>query len=194
MTAPRPAAPEENVISGGLFALLALPVGVVVVTLLSSIGFVASIVGYLVAIAAVWLYRRGSGGAISRVGAWTVTGIVVLTLLIGIWLSMVVTFAGGLGKLSNIGIPQFWTQFGEAFPANVNSNILFIALVLVFGLLGAFRTLGRAFAVARQTPGPVGLTAQSSTLPAAPSTYHDDIDASPTGSADDRTAPPNTGN
>lgn len=194
MTAPRPAAPEENVLAGGLFALLALPVGVVVVTLLSSVGFVASIVGYLVAIAAVWLYRRGSGGAISRVGAWTVTGIVLLTLLLGVWVSMVVTFAGGLGHLSTIGIPEFWPQFGAAFPANVSSNILFISLVLVFGILGAFRTLGRAFAVARQTPGPANLAGQSMVLPMAPSSYHDDIDAPPTGSADDRTAPPSAGN
>ena len=51
-----------------------------------------------------------------------------------------------------------------------------------------------AFTVARQTDNPTNLTGQSMTLPPAPATYHDDIDAAPTGSADDKTAPPTTGN
>jgi hypothetical protein len=66
--------------------------------------------------------------------------------------------------------------------------------VFAFGALGAFRILGRAFATARQTAAPANLTGQSTTLPPAPATYHDDIDAPPTGSADDKTAPPTAGN
>jgi hypothetical protein len=190
MTAVRPQGQPENVLAGGLLAVLALPVGVVVLALISSIGFIASIVGYLVAFSAVWLYRRGSGGIISRVGAWVVTGIVVLTLLIGIWVSLVLGAAGGLGELGVLSNPRFWSLFNEDFPSLVGGNILFIALILVFGALGSFRVLGRAFATARQTPNPSNITGLSTTLPPAPQTYHDDIDAPPTGSADDKTAPP----
>jgi hypothetical protein len=183
----------ENVVSGALLALLALPLGVIVLALLSSIGFVASIVGFLVAFAAVWLYRRGSGGVISRVGAWVVTGVVLLTLLVGIWVSLVVSAAGGLGSLGVLSDARFWPLFNEHFGELVGESGLFILLVLAFGVLGSFRVLRRAFATARQTPGPANLTGQSTTLPPAPTTYHDDIDSAPTGSADDKTAPPTTG-
>lgn len=195
MTAPttQPHAQPENVIGGGLFALLAIPVGVIALTLLWSIGFIASIVGFLVAFSAVWLYLRGSGGVISRVGAWLVTAIVVFALAFGLWVAMVVDYAHGLGHLSNIGLGDFWAQFNADFSDNVNSSILSIILVFVFGALGAFRTLGRAFATARQTDAPANLTGQPTTLPPAPATYHDDIDAAPTGSADDKTTPPSTG-
>ncbi len=193
MSVPRTNQIPENVIAGALFALVALPVGVVVIVLLSSINFVASIAGYLIAFLAVWLYRRGSGGVISRVGAWTVTGIVVLTLLVGIWLSLVVGFAGGLGSLGNLNDPTFWAQFNTQFPTLLNQNILFVVLIFVFGAIGSVRILGRAFATARQTAGPTNLMGQSTTLPPAPVTYHDDIDAAPTGSADDKTAPPSSG-
>jgi hypothetical protein len=193
VTAVRPQGQPENVLGGALLALLAVPVGVVLLALLSSIGFVASIVGFLVAFAAVWLYRRGSGGAISRAGAWIITGIVILTLLLGVWVSLVVAFARGLGHLANIGLPDFWPQFNANLPDDINSNIFFLVLILLFGALGSFRILGRAFATARQTPNPANLTGQSTSLPAAPQIYHDDIDAPPTGSADDKTTPPTTG-
>ncbi|HEY1529465.1 MAG TPA: hypothetical protein VGF80_01485 [Galbitalea sp.] len=188
-TTPTQAQPE-NVLGGSLLALLAIPVGVAALVLLWSIGFVASIVGFLVAFSAFWLYRRGSGGLVSRVGAWTVTLIVVVTLALGLWLSLVIDFAGGLGHLGNLGYPDFWTQFGSKFGVLVKEDVLSIVLVFVFGALGSFRILGRAFSTARQVPHPANLTGQSTTLPPAPTTYHDDIDAAPTGSADDKTAPP----
>jgi hypothetical protein len=186
MSAPRTNNLPENVLSGALFAVIALPLGVVVIALLSSINFVASIAGYV-------LYRRGSGGVISRVGAWTITGIVLVTLLVGIWVSLVVSFAGGLGHLGNLNDPTFWSQFGTQFPTLVNQNVLFILLIVVFGALGSFRILGRAFATARQSAPPANLTGQFTSLPPAPTTYHDDIDAPPTGSADDKTTPPSAG-
>jgi hypothetical protein len=196
MTAPisQPQAQPENVLGGAILSLLAIPVGVIALTLLWSIGFVASIVGFLVAFAAFWLYRRGSGGAISRSGAWIITGVVVFTIAFGLWVAMVVGFAGGLGHLGNLGLAGFWPQFNDHFGDLLSENVLSILLVFVFGALGAFRILGRAFATARQTASPANLTGQSATLPPAPATYHDDIDAAPTGSADDKTAPPTTGN
>jgi hypothetical protein len=193
MTAQRPTGQPENVIAGFLFALLAIPVGVVALTLLWSVGVVLGLVGFLVAFCAFWLYRRGSGGVISRVGAWTILAIVLFTLAFGLWVAMVVDYSHGVGHLDNLGNPTFWPQFNHDFPDNVSNSVLPIVLVFVFGAFGSFRVLGRAFAIARQTPNPTNLTGQSTTLPPAPTTYHDDIDAPPTGSADDKTAPPTAG-
>jgi hypothetical protein len=196
MTNARPQAPDENIVAGSILALLAIPVGVVLLVLLSSIGVFASIVGFAVSFAALWLYRRASGGIISRIGAWIVTLIVLATLLLGIWASMVVAFAGGLGKLSNIGLPGFWDQFGRDLPANI--NWLFVVLVLVFGILGSFRMLGRAFATAHvpASPNPTAGfydAAANGTTTIAPTLYQNDVDAPPTGSADDKLPPPTTG-
>jgi len=193
MSTPTNQQQPENVIGGAILALLAIPVGVIALTLLWSIGFIASIVGFLVAFCAFWLYRRGSGGQISRAGAWIITAIVVFSIAFGLWVAMVVDFADGLGHLGNIGMPGFWPQFNDHFSDIVGANVLAIVLVFAFGALGAFRILGRAFATARQTSAPANLTGQSTTLPPAPTTYHDDIDAAPTGSADDKTAPPTAG-
>jgi hypothetical protein len=197
VTASQPNARTENVLGGALLALLAIPVGVVVLALLSSIGFIASIVGFLVAFSAVWLYRRGSGGFISRAGAWIVTAIVLGTLILGIWVDLVVTFAHGLGHLGNIGLDGFWPQFNKDLPANLSQNVLFIVLILAFGALGAFRTIGRAFAISRATAGPGASGSGSATNPgsstSATTTYRNDVDAPPTGSADDRTTPPSAG-
>src|ERR1700761_6416271 len=122
MTDPRPQQPVENVLGGALLALLAVPLGVVILVLIASIGFVASIVGFVVAFAALWLYRRGSGGIISRSGAWIVTAIVVVTLLVGIWAVEVVDFARGIGHLDNLNAPGFWDQFNQDLPANLGSD------------------------------------------------------------------------
>jgi hypothetical protein len=188
-----PVVPNEDVVRGGLFALLAIPVGVILLTLLSSIGFIASIVGWVVAFCALWLYRRGSGGFISRVGAWTVTAIVVVSLLIGIWASLVVTLAGGLGQLSVIGDPRFWPLFSSNFGTLLNQNLLFVILVLAFGALGAFRTLGRAFATARQPRTQEQIFGQAPTGTVYPTSYQNDVDGAPSGSADDKTKPPTSG-
>jgi hypothetical protein len=193
MTAQQPNPPVENVVGGALLALLAIPVGVVVLALLSSIGFIASIVGFLIAFSAVWLYRRGSGGRISRTGAWIVTAIVLGTLLLGIWVSMVVTYAHGIGHLGNIGLDGFWPQFNADFPGNVSANILFIVLVLVFGAIGAFRTLGRAFATARVAGPSSRADATSTSAESTTTVYRNDVDAPPTGSADDKLPPPSAG-
>ena len=65
--------PSENVQRGVIFALIVLPLGIVAWDILWSVGFVASIVAFGVAWAAVRLYRIGSGGRITRSGAIAVT-------------------------------------------------------------------------------------------------------------------------
>jgi hypothetical protein len=194
MTNARPQAPLENVGAGAILALLTIPIGVIIVALIASIGVFGGIVGFVVAFCAVALYRRGSGGIISRNGAWTVTAIVVATILLGIWVSMVVSFAHGLAHLGNIGLPQFWPQFNHDFPALLSQDGLFIVLVLAFGILGAARTLRRAFVTAHVSPSPTatyGSSSESTTI--TPTAYRNDVDGAPTGSADDKTAPPTLG-
>ncbi|MES1169149.1 MAG: hypothetical protein ABUL47_00505, partial [Leifsonia sp.] len=74
MTQPAPASepmslPSENLQRGVIFALIALPAGVIAWDLLWSFGFIASIVSFGIAYLAARLYRFGSGGRISRSGA-----------------------------------------------------------------------------------------------------------------------------
>jgi hypothetical protein len=194
MTNARTQAPPENVGVGASLALLTIPIGVVIVVAIVSIGVFASIAGYVLALLGVWLYRRGSGGTISRTGAWIVTGTVVASILVGMWASMVVSFAHGLAHLGNIGLAQFWPQFGQDFPALLSEDALVLVLVLAFGVIGSFRTLRRAFATSRVGGPPkanFGSTFNSTTI--TPTTYMNDVDGAPTGSADDKTAPPTLG-
>lgn len=197
-TTIRPSGSSENVGRGTLFALLAIVVGIVLLTLLTSIGFVAAITGFAVAFSAVWLYRRGSGGVISRTGAWIVTLIVVVSLLLGYWVSMVVEYARGLTHLGNIGLPGFWPAFFHDFPANFQNDLLYFVLTLAFGLLGSFRILRRAFATARPRNSPAIIFGNEPAAPTQaagsiqPTTFQNDVAAPPTGSADDKTAPPSS--
>jgi hypothetical protein len=200
----QPANTNEDVIKGGLFALVAIPLGVILLVLLSSIGFIASIVGFVVAAAAVWLYRRGSGGFISRSGAFVVTGVVVVALLIGIWISIAIDFAGGLGHLGLLGQSEFWDQYWANFGKLVGEEGLFVPLVIVFGALGAFQTLRRAFAIARQPrtqeqifgqqpPTPYTSAPGTTASTIQPTSYQNDVDGPPSASVDDKTPPPTPG-
>lgn len=192
MTAPiAPQHSSENVVRGGLLALIVIPVGVVVWVLIWSVGVVASIVAYAIAFGAVWLYRRGSGGVVTRAGAWTVTAIVAVTLLLGFWIGLAVDYAGGLGNLGYLNNPQFWTLFQTNFGALVKQNLVGLLFALVIGALGTFRVLGRAFATARATST---TTATFGTAPAIihPTTAQLNPDSTGTISSapDDRTPPP----
>lgn len=178
VTAPlTPQRPIENVSRGALLSLLAIPVGVVLWTLIWSVGIVASIVAFVIAIAAVWLYRKGSGGLISRPGAWIVTLVVVFTLLLSFWVGMVVDYAGGLGHLNYISEPRFFAFFNEDFAENFKGDLPSFGLALLFSALGCFRVLGRAFATARATSS---TTSTFGTAPEAPSgAYVPQVDAAP---------------
>jgi hypothetical protein len=156
----------ENVARGALFSVIAIPVGVVLWTLIWSIGFVASIVAFAVAFAAVWLYTRGSGGLISRAGAWIVTGVVIVTLLLSFWVGMVVDYAHGLGHLDYISQPGFFESFGQDFAGNFQQNLPSFGLALLFGALGSYQVIRRAFRTANATSA---TTATFGTAPAAPS-------------------------
>ncbi|HEY4267997.1 MAG TPA: hypothetical protein VGM94_07400 [Galbitalea sp.] len=183
--------PIENVPAGALLSLVAIPLGVILLVLLSSVGIVASLVGFAVAFAGLWLYRRGSGGIISRTGAWVVTAAVIVSLVLGLLASFFVQVIGGLGHLDRINDPAYTKYFGDNLPAILQQESLTIVLVIAFGALGSFRILGRAFRTTREQAGqppqgPGATTPASTALP----TYRNDLDGAPSGSADDKTPPP----
>jgi hypothetical protein len=134
-----------------MLALLIIPAGVLVWVGLWSLGFITSIVAFGIAVGAVWLYRKGSGGLITREGAWTVTAIVVVTLLIAFWLGLVLDEAGGIKHLDRLSNPVFWRYFSEDFGALVKQDILSLLIAVAFAALGVRRVLGNAFATARAT-------------------------------------------
>jgi hypothetical protein len=197
MTAPAPAR-TEHVGRGALLALLIIPVGIVVFVAISSLGVFASIISFGIAFGAYWLYQRGAGGVITRTGAWVVTAIVVVTILVSLLANLAWGYAEAVGK--DIGVSA-WTILGsQHFVAGFSGNFSYeashqalnIVLALLFGALGAFRTLRRAFRNTSARPA----TAYPSQAPGntvAPTTYRNDVDAPPTGSADDKTAPPPNG-
>jgi hypothetical protein len=205
MSAPLsiPKTPGQKLLAGSLLALLVIPVGVILFTLISSVGFVASITGFVIAFAAVWLFRKGAGGIITRAGAWVIAAIVVVTLLLGFYVSMVVDFANGVAKAETVAghsmtaldlfnNPNFWPAFNANFSSQFSDNALFFTLALVFGILGSFRILRRAFVTSvpsTSTAATFG-TAPNAPSPTHPPVYLNDVDGSPTASADDKTLPP----
>jgi hypothetical protein len=194
-TTLRPQGSTENVGRGAGFALLAIPVGIILLVLVASIGFVSALVGLAIALSAVWLYRKGSGGVVSRTGAIVVTVIVLVSLLVGYFASLVVIYSHGLGHLNYIGIPGFWTAFFTDFPANFQTNLLNFGLTLLFGVGGAIRILIRAFSVAPARNSPAdrfgsGPDASAPTTAVEASTYLDDVGGAATASADEKTPPP----
>ena len=184
--------PIENVPAGSLLSLVAIPLGVILLVLLQSVGIVASLVGFVVAFVGLWLYRKGSGGVISRTGAWVVTAVVIVSLVLGLLASFFVMVIGGLGHLDRINDPAYTKFFGDNLGVILQQESLTVVLVLAFGALGSFRLLGRAFRTTRihagQPPqGAAPTTGQGS--PVFP-TYRNDVDGAPSASADDKTAPP----
>lgn len=165
MTQPSPSSlPSENFQRGLIFALLALPAGIIVWDIIWSAGFVASLVAFGVAWLAMRLYRFGSGGRISRNGAIAVTVVTVLTLVLafisGYVIDNVVQFTQQTGGSIPEGIvdSRVWSF---AFQDMVTGQA-FVSLLLAaaFGLLGCFSILRGAF---RQVRMP-----QAESAPVAP--------------------------
>jgi hypothetical protein len=175
VTAPiAPAHSTENVVRGGLLALIAIPVGVILWVVIWSFGVVASIVAFVIALAAVWLYRRGSGGIITRTGAFVVTAIVIVTLALSFYFGLVVDYARaisdqtGLDPWAVFNNRIFWPSFNEDFGAMVQANTLNFLLALAFGVLGSFRVLRSAFRTARASDSPAVVFGTEPAAPAGP--------------------------
>jgi len=148
-----PRTPEENIVRGTLFSLLAIPVGVIVFVFIWNLGFIASIVSFGTAWLAVFLYRLGAGGIISRIGAFCITGVVVVAVGLSIFAGLVSDVAIGVGRVADISpfvaltMPEFWQIFNEAIGDSeaMGSVALPIVLAIVFAALGVFNTLRGIF-------------------------------------------------
>jgi hypothetical protein len=153
MTQPSPSSlPSENFQRGLIFALVVLPLGILAWDILWSVGFVASIVAFGVAWAAVRLYRIGSGGRITRGGAIAVTTITIVTLVLAYVSGFVVDVVQALGKqgasaTEALTYPPFWGYVGQAMTAP--SSLVSLLLAAVFGALGCVSVLRGAFRLSR---------------------------------------------
>jgi len=173
MTQPSPSSlPSENLQRGVIFALLALPAGVVVWDVLWGFGFIASIVAFGVAYLAVRLYRFGSGGRVSRNGAIAVAAITIGTLVIAL-------ISGFAVKIVGLYSQQFGTSIPEALVAPRFWNIVFanmaspqalptLLLAALFGALGCFGTLRTAFLQTRAQQPTSTPSAEPAAGPAVP--------------------------
>jgi hypothetical protein len=155
MTSPSPVLAPENVGRGTVFALIAIPVGVILWLLIWSFGIIAAIVAFAVAVAAAFFYRLGSGGRIGKVGGWIVTGITAVTLLIawfaGLALDVVRYIADetGVTWLDAFTGPYF-TELYNAVLSDPNGDLVGDALLtILFGALGAFSVLRTVFKQAK---------------------------------------------
>lgn len=151
MSAYQPDAPVEDVNRGTVVALLAVPVGVIVFVVVWTIGFIASIITLGVAYLAMFLYRLGSGGGMSRAGAVRVTIITLVTLALSIFAGLVTDIAIGVGRSSKTSPveavlePGFWSIFEDNL-ANADGQLwMSVGLAALFGVIGCFGILRSAF-------------------------------------------------
>ncbi|MFN4001811.1 hypothetical protein [Microcella sp.] len=178
MTTPTPSTPApspapERVLRGTLLALLVVPVGTALWVVIWNLGYVAAIVAFLVALGAALLYRLGSGGTVSRLGAAIVTGIVVLTVLVSFYAGMVSDYANfvatelGIGPFDAIAQPLFWSSFHADLPLVIEAYLPDFGLALLFGALGAFSVLRNAFRSAQPATPPAASPAAAEDQPPA---------------------------
>lgn len=158
----QPAAPLENVGRGTVVALLAVPAGIIVWVIIWSIGIVASIVSFGVAYLALFLYRLGSGGPVSRAGAVRITIITLGTVVLAIIAGLVSDVAIGIGRVANVSPIEALSspRFGEVFTTYLTQSgpglAFSIVLAIVFGIFGCFSILRSAFrATAVTQPDPM---------------------------------------
>lgn len=193
-----PAAPvHENIGRGTLAALLTIPVGVAAWVLIWALGYVASLVGLLVAFLALRLYVWGAG-RISRPGAAVVLVTTVITLLLaflgGIVYDAAVAFgdASGLSAFEAVTHPDFWPLFGTVLPEALPDYRGDLLWAIGFGALGAFATLRTAFAAASTADEPAAAPLVAPVVPPGPTSEptHEPANAPTTQPAVDTTAPP----
>lgn len=127
--------PPENRVRGLLFALIAAPVGVVLFLIIWNLGYVASIVGFVIAFAAYWLYKKGSGGRISTVGALLVAAVTLVSLAI----AFIVAETSDLAAY-NIT----WAQ-AMSHPEFVPALMSDLGMTALFGLIGCAAVIFTAF-------------------------------------------------
>ena len=138
----------ERVGRGIALALLVIPVGVVVWTVIWNLGFIASIVSWGVAVGAVWLYRVGSKARITRAAFWGIIAIVVVTVVLSLLAGMFTDLASAIEVplQDAIADPKVWGVFADNLLSNGDmwqAYLPQVLLALVFAFLGCFTTLRR---------------------------------------------------
>jgi hypothetical protein len=162
--APQNAAalPAENVPRGTLMALLIIPAGIIAWVILWQFGLIASLVALGIALGALWLYRFGSGGRISRSGAIRVTIITVVALALaflgGLVADVLPMFANqrNLNPVAALTSSEFWEFFSHAVGNNSGDVIVQLVIALIFGALGCFSVLRTAFVQTRAADAAAG--------------------------------------
>lgn len=150
LPAPQPAV--ENVPRGTLLALAIIPAGIIVWVLIWSLGFIASVVAFAIAIGAMYLYRLGAG-RMGRTGAIRVALITIVTLVLALiagyaWdLAMAFARVNDSSPLDALNFPNFWPV---VFEAMFTDGLFGTLLALGFGVLGCFSVLRAGFAAAKQ--------------------------------------------
>jgi hypothetical protein len=171
-------APHENIARGTIFSLVAVPLGIIVWVILWRFGFVASIVGFGVAFAAMFLYRLGAG-TLGRQGAIRIAIVTIVTLLLafaaGVVSDMLDVWTGETGQdaFSSLLSPEFWDAFQIvlALPGVVSGYLPNFGLALLFGALGCFQLIRSAFREAAAPAAPLTMptpTSSPSDAPALP--------------------------
>jgi hypothetical protein len=148
--------PSENLQRGVIFALIALPAGVIAWDLLWSLGFIASIVSFGIAFLAERLYRFGSGGRLGRSGAIAVAAVTIGTLIIAVISGFAVQIVGLYSQRFGTSIPEslLAPRFWSIVFASMTSGQAVVSLLLAaaFAVLGCFRILSTAFRQTRVQP------------------------------------------
>jgi hypothetical protein len=143
--------PQERALRGLLFTLPVIPVGFIAWVLLWQLGFIASIVAFGVAMATVFLYRKGSGGRVGPAGLGVIAAVTLVTLA----LSFLGGMAYDLAQFMSLPFPgalvdgEFWDTFwlnvfgnGDLW-AQYLPDLLFALLFAVLGTFSVFRRLAR---------------------------------------------------
>lgn len=146
-------APIENVNRGTLFALLAVPLGVIAWVLLQQLGFVFiyAALGYGIAWATLFFYLKGAGGPITRVGAVRVTIVTLLALGVSVFAGLASTALLNFTRFRHVSLveamssPEFGDFFGDYLANSVELYILPILIGVVVGIFSLFGLLRRAF-------------------------------------------------
>ena len=146
---------SENVGRGALFALAALPIGVVLWLVIWSFGWMSSLVTFAAAAMAARFYVMGAGG-LSRKGVWVIAGITAATALLsfvaGVWLDAAKYINSQ--PLSLITSSEPWDLMNYNLANNPNFVKGYMGdflMALLFGALGCFFTLRRMFAATRNS-------------------------------------------
>lgn len=158
-SASEPAAPagREDVLRGSVFALAAVPLGLIAWLVLWDLGWMASVAAFIAAAGAARLYVLGTGGIISRRGAWVVVALTVVTVLLSFLGSMLIDAAkylGGGSPLFMLAEAQTWDLLGFNLATNrelVDSYAGDFLIALLFSALGCFFTLRQLFAQTRNS-------------------------------------------